>query len=1636
MKNFFFISYQHIFVGLWTTNTTLHILILPSMKRKLFSLFTFLILSQLLYGQCGSIYITVDKTAQCAPGIVKFVAHNVPENSNLLWNLGKGFTSNTDTVYEFFLNAAVVDVDLNITFSNSKTCSISRKAMTTIFAKPSVSYHVSRTKLCQGPDTATFINTTPNTKEISWIVDGTNYSTAGNNLVHQFKTIGSKEIAMIVTDSFGCKAIEEFKDVLVIHPKVDIGISGDDISGCITKNINYTSSINSFGENITQYDWTFPGGHITKYQGLNPPKITYKQPGNFDVGLKLLTSNGCTHEVVREAYVTLGDSTELKIDFSDTLVCFGNTVTIKTDSINNGYLNFQIEGTPLIDTLSNNKFILTYDQIGTYDVSLLYNNNGCSSYLSVPDAIRVKKVIAEFNSDDNFHCHLPHVTHLDNVSTNSDNGTLAYQWNYYDQSDTLASTSNLENDSFVSNDWGVFHVELIAKDAFGCADTMIRSNFIRVDKIRPQYRSYERIGCVDQEITLESTTPRSSYLSPDFFYWYIYDLDDSTVYNEGSGHSIKQSFSKEGFYDVRMVAYNTIGCRDTAFNKDFIEIIKPEIGFSILNKNSCGGDFITINTTTTPTHAKFTFGFDVLDSFGNVVSSLDSETARTRRFEYRIPGSHDLRYRHDLNGGCRDTSDLTDAFFVNAIQGSISLSNTNGCLPLNITTKFDTILNYHKGSPSEIINFQWSSSPATGVIFDDPNSANPAITFTEPNEYIISLRARNSRGCVTKINSEIVNAGVDAEITCLTNSICAGKNVTYLRHLNLLPNSSKWVISGDGKFNYTESGDTLFLTPLDNGKYTVNLIAEKFNTCFDTATKDIESIVVVSNFELENEDLFCAPAYAQFKANCQNADTLIWDFGDGSNFKTTDTSVANIYLNNTGKSIGHTISLIAANNFGCSDTLIKQNLVKIIGPVPRFEVNNQKGCEMLGVGFVDRSEGVYSYLMNFNDGSALDSLGIGTHYYSISNGLDSQSFIPSLMATDSLGCSAVYVSEDTILVKKSPKISINLNTDNTCVPYNIKLQANTAQGSKWSWILDGDEKGVGSNLNLDITIPGQHLLGLRVDNNLGCNLTKAFDFVTYERPSARLDFFTPPCLTDSVKFNLIETSPEKTIERVWFLNGTLITTGPSKLIQVFAAEGLKYISVEIKDTNGCKAAVIDSIQVNNPLFNYTPAIDFTSINAENDIEIYWSPTDAAGLSHMSVYHNDVDVIYNANLNSALNTVYNFPDLSQNNCFTMTHTNICGTSSDISNTHCPMVLTVQKAGLFELKIDWTAYTGWDEIDYFQLCKSDNGIDYYEIQRFPNNVLSYVDTSLCDQTYGYYVRAYYKDFASNSNMGFEAPLHKNYTLSTNVEIATVQNNNHILIRWNDVEFEKDLQYALRRYNSGNGTMDFEAITSDTSYTDLGVDVQKGNYVYTVNTIDHCLITNPNGRKGKPILLTGEYLEMKSYLTWTEYEDWYDGVKYYRIELLTESGFETIATLDGNISSFVDTEFHAELQSKYCYRIIAVSHNNLQSLSNEICIYGISNLLIPTAFSPNGDGINASFKPFMQFMNVEDLGNYETFEFKVYNRWGELLFITNNVNEGWDGTWFSKPSPIGAYMYTVRAKGLDDKLFIQKGIVNLLR
>lgn len=89
----------------------------------------------------------------------------------------------------------------------------------------------------------------------------------------------------------------------------------------------------------------------------------------------------------------------------------------------------------------------------------------------------------------------------------------------------------------------------------------------------------------------------------------------------------------------------------------------------------------------------------------------------------------------------------------------------------------------------------------------------------------------------------------------------------------------------------------------------------------------------------------------------------------------------------------------------------------------------------------------------------------------------------------------------------------------------------------------------------------------------------------------------------------------------------------------------------------------------------------------------------------------------------------------------------------------------------------------------------------------------------------------------------------------------------------------------------------------------------------------------------------------------------------------------------------------------------------------------IAMPEAFTPNGDGIN-------DIAFVRGWGIREFIEVKIYNRWGQIVYESDDMAQGWDGTYKGEPQGMDTYSYTIKATNMKDEEVFAKGYITLIR
>lgn len=259
--------------------------------------------------------------------------------------------------------------------------------------------------------------------------------------------------------------------------------------------------------------------------------------------------------------------------------------------------------------------------------------------------------------------------------------------------------------------------------------------------------------------------------------------------------------------------------------------------------------------------------------------------------------------------------------------------------------------------------------------------------------------------------------------------------------------------------------------------------------------------------------------------------------------------------------------------------------------------------------------------------------------------------------------------------------------------------------------------------------------------------------------------------------------------------------------------------------------------------------------------------------------------------------------------------------------------------------------------------------------------------------------------------------------------------IVIRFNDPVVESDLRtylvYRKRDDESAFSLIDSITNLADSTYTDSqALEVDAHSYCYQLAAADRCGNVSPVTAEICTMVLEAQPLDYTSALAWTPFSGW-NAVSYdiWRNSPI-DGGFPPtfLVSLPTSTLSHMDNDAS---NARLCYRVRAISDGSGCadfSQSNEVCVSFPPTLFVPTAFTPNNDGLNDFFSSFGQFA--------ESFSLDIWDRWGKLIFHTNDVTTGWDGTSGSGLAPEGVYVFRARVVGYDGQVMEREGSVTLIR
>ncbi|MCU0322885.1 MAG: gliding motility-associated C-terminal domain-containing protein, partial [Chitinophagaceae bacterium] len=110
---------------------------------------------------------------------------------------------------------------------------------------------------------------------------------------------------------------------------------------------------------------------------------------------------------------------------------------------------------------------------------------------------------------------------------------------------------------------------------------------------------------------------------------------------------------------------------------------------------------------------------------------------------------------------------------------------------------------------------------------------------------------------------------------------------------------------------------------------------------------------------------------------------------------------------------------------------------------------------------------------------------------------------------------------------------------------------------------------------------------------------------------------------------------------------------------------------------------------------------------------------------------------------------------------------------------------------------------------------------------------------------------------------------------------------------------------------------------------------------------------------------------------------------------------------------------------YTLTATAQGNCRA-TDTVSVKVLKEVIIPNAFSPNGDGVNDKW-------DIRNLGDYSFATVEIFNRYGQVVFQSNGYSAAWDGTLNGKALPVATYYYIIK---FNNRFPTRSGSVTIIR
>ena len=1403
-----------------------------------------------------------------------------------------------------------------------------------------------------------------------------------------------------------------------------VNFSAPDRHGCIfpCHMVNFTNQTIPGESPVVDYVWDFGDGTLPVH-GFNTQHC-YNAIGSYNVTLVALDSNSCQPSLIQSNYVVIGNHPTSNISTADTVSCTSPLIThfTGTGSSTNGSVTYSwYFGNGSTSALQNP---LQVYQDGIYDPILIVSDTlGCqdTSYAH----ISVTDVKAGFSSSVTNACNGIPVQFTD-----TSNFATSWDWNFGDGS----PHSTQQNPSHIYSANGTYSVSLVAVFNSCPSDTFVALNYINVTTPATFTLSADDTSNCSMPFTVNFTSNAAGGSA------YDWDFGDGS---SSTSASPVHTYTNNGTYTVTLDVANANGCVASQALSSHVSIGVLNAGFKTDSSGGCTPLSVQFTDTSSSNVPITSYNWDFGDgSFSTLKNPLHV---------YNTSGIYLPTLIIQNADGCTDTIQLADSIKVGqSILPTFIAAPLVQCV--NQLVAFTDLT--PNVPPGAIYTWEFGDGQISHLV-------NPDHFYSDTGYYDITLSIKNQgcRGDTVKLRYVLI---VVPKADFYFDFDCA--NPTNVAFHDTSQGAQTWLWEfGDGTTSTLQNPSHSYAS---QNVYTVTLIVTNSTTgCVDSTNKDLPIGTPGAGFGSDTTN-GCFPLTIHFADSSSFATTWLWKFGDGSS-----SSLQNPIhtYTDTGR---FTVKLIVNPGKPCSDSTVRLNYITAYGIKGFASATPFYGCIPMNVTFRDSSKSflgtINSWKWSFGTGDSSLVQNPSYIYTTVGN------FGAKLVVTDNHGCKAT-------LARPIGTIDVNaIFTSDTavCPGESVQFSNLSTSSNIFNWDF-GD--GVTSILNKPVHAyanSGVYTIRLIARNSsYGCPDTLvAPNFMVVDTPIA--DFTVAsnfaPCPPFPVQFT--NTTNRFDLQWLWYF-GDGDTSTERNPLHVYFMPGDYDVALVAWDSSGCRDSImyIDLIRVRGPLGHFTASTDSGCVPLTITITGTLGSSVASSLSDLGDGTAFLDSINLSHTYTNVGTYYPI--------YTLTDSLACTVSYAIDTLVVGLIpypnlsadTTVCKGNYVQFSLPYGDHFDWqsnlspnhlsctdcaspvssapDTITYYVTASTDFGCMAKDTivvnvdalpHIFPglNFRICHGDTLQLNAGDNVNAAQWSPNlFISDSNsvrpLVWPPDSQVYRVLGANSTGCSIS---RIVKVWMINKVEMDLTLADTLVCDG-GDIQLKVNVREASFNDTSFSWSPGTYLNST-MIPNPLVSAPVGDytfqvivssstcvadtgtvhvniAPKPVIEAGDDQTVTDGTTIQLYVASPDRVTYQWLPVddmtctTCRRPFVTV-TQDQRIPVIATNQYGCKDSAFVNIRMVACDP---------------SMIFVPNTFTPNNDGLN-------DILYVRGIGLRSLEYFRVFDRWGKMVYETKNISEGWDGKMNGKDAELATYVYLAKGTCSSGHSIEKSGNVTLVR